>query len=159
MNKLLKIDGKLLNDVAAQAKAAPRLRKNYNIHASEAEPCNRLLNAVEPGTYIQPHFHADPLKDEAMVMLKGKMGLVIFDENGTVTETVLMEAGGDVVAISIPHGMFHSLVALEPGTVFFEAKAGPYRAFQPNERAGWAPAEGAPDVAGYLAGLRNLFGA
>lgn len=159
MNKLLRIDGKLLDELSAQAKAVPRLRKNYNIHVSETEPCNRLLNGLEPGTYVQPHCHADPTKDEAMVMLRGRMGLVTFDANGKVAEAVLMEAGGDVVAISIPHGVFHTLVALEPGTIFFEAKAGPYRALQPNEKSSWAPAEGTPEVAGYLAALRKLFGA
>lgn len=157
MNKLLRVDGKLLDELAAQARAAPRLRKNFNIHASEAEPCNRLLNGLEPGTYIQPHCHVDPSKDEAMVMVRGKMGLVAFDGSGNVMETVLMEAGGDVVAISIPHGVFHTLVVLEPGTIFFEAKAGPYRSLQSNEKSSWAPAEGAPEAAGYLAGFRKLF--
>ena len=158
MDKILKIDRALLDQVSAQAKAAPRLRKNFNIHASETEPCNRLLNALEPGTYIQPHRHADPLKDEAMTMVRGKMGLVTFDENGKVAETILVQAGGEVMAVSIPHGVFHSLVALESGTVFFEAKAGPYQALLPAEKSTWAPAEGSPDAVAYLAGLHKLFG-
>jgi len=157
MNKLLRIDVKLMDELSVQAKAAPRLRKNLNIHASEAEPCNRLLNGLEPGTYVQPHCHADPAKDEAMVMVRGKMGLVAFDGNGKVTEAVLMEAGGDVVAISIPHGVFHTLVALESGTIFFEAKAGPYQALQPTEKSSWAPPEGDSRVPAYLANLRKLF--
>ena len=157
MSKLLRIDKRILDELSAQAKAVPRLRKNYNIHVSDDEPCHRLLNGLEPGTYVQPHRHADVSKDEAMVMVRGKMGLVAFDESGKVTEKVLMEAGGDVVAISIPHGVFHTLVSLEPGTIFFEAKAGPYRALQPNEKSSWAPAEGASEVASYLAGLTKLF--
>ena len=158
MNKLLRIDRILLDELSSQAKTAPRLRKNYNIHRSEAEPCNRLLNGLEPGTYIQPHCHSDPMKDEAMVMVRGKMGLVAFDGNGKVTETVLLAAGGDVAAISIPHGIFHTLVVLEPGTIFFEAKAGPYQGLKPNEKPQWAPAEGAPEAAAYLSDLRKLFG-
>ena len=151
------MDRKLLDELSEQAKASPRLRKNYNIHVSEAEPCNRLLNGLELGMYIQPHRHNDPSKDEAMVMVRGKMGLVAFDDSGKVTETVLVEAGGEIPAISIPHGVFHTLVALESGTVFFEAKAGPYRALQPDEKSSWAPAEGTPEAAAYLAGLKKLF--
>jgi len=157
MKEGLKVDRKLLDELSAQAKAAPRLRKNFNIHVSEAEPCNRLLNGLEPGTYVQPHCHADPAKDEAMVMVRGRMGLVIFDDRGSVVETIVLEAGGDVVAVSIPHGVFHTLISLEPGSIFFEAKAGPYRALQPNEKSNWAPAEGTPGVTAYLVGLRRLF--
>ncbi|OGV67459.1 MAG: hypothetical protein A2283_01530 [Lentisphaerae bacterium RIFOXYA12_FULL_48_11] len=157
MSKLLRIDKNLLDDLSAQAKTVQRLRKNYNIHVSETEPCNRLLNGLEPGTYVKPHRHDDPMKDEAMVMVRGKMGLVTFDNNGNILEAVLMEAGGDVVAISIPHGVFHTLVSLEPGTIFFEAKAGPYRPLQSEEKASWAPAEGAPEVLSYLAVLTELF--
>jgi cupin fold WbuC family metalloprotein len=157
MNQILKIDKKLLENLSMQARATPRLRKNYNIHLSEAEPCNRLLNSLEPGTYVQPHCHVDPTKDETMVMVRGRMGLAVFDSNGKIVEKVLMEAGGDVVAVNIPHGVFHTLVSLENGSVFFEAKAGPYCAIQPNEKSSWAPAEGTPEAITYLAALAKVF--
>ena len=157
MKRLLRIDRKLLDEVSASAKASPRLRKNYNIHVSEAEPCNRLLNGLEPGTYVQPHCHSDPTKDEAMLVVRGKMGLVTFDDQGAILEKILLEAGGAVVGISIPHGVFHTLVALEPGTIFFESPAGPYCSLQPGEKSSWAPAEGTPGTSAYVVGLEELF--
>ena len=146
MSMLQIIDRRLLDEVSAQAKASPRLRKNYNLHASERAPCNRLLNALEPGTYIMPHSHADPTKDETMFMVRGRLGLLVFDATGQVVEQVLIEAGGAACAVTIPHGVVHAAVALESGTIFFEAKAGPYVPIAAHEKAGWAPAEGTPEA-------------
>jgi len=157
MSKLSVINSAVLDAVSSQAKIAPRKRKNLNLHVSELEPCNRLLNAMEPGTYFAPHCHSDPTKDETMVMLRGKMGLIVFDSRGNIEEKVVLKAGGENSGVTIPHGVFHSMVILEPGTVLLEAKAGPYRPIQPHELAGWAPHEGSPDAAAYLEKLTRLF--
>lgn len=87
----------------------------------------------------------------------GRFGVVFFDGVGKVTETVILSAGGESVGVNIPHGVFHSLVALETGSIFFESKAGPYKALEPSERASWAPVEGEPDAGAYLATLKALF--
>ena len=157
MSTLQVIGRTLLDDLSAQARAAARRRKNFNIHASEMEPCQRLLNALELDTYIPPHCHSEATKDETKVMIRGRLGLMTFDAAGQMTGTALLEAGGESVAVTIPHGMFHALVALAPGTIFFEAKAGPYRPLAPHEKAAWAPAEGDPAAPALLAKLKSLF--
>lgn len=151
------IDRALLDAATAAARASPRRRKNRNFHASEADTSHRLLNAVEPGTYIPPHRHNDPAKDESIIVLRGRLGAVFFDETGRVTEHALLQPGGAVVGINVPHGSYHSVIALAPGTVFFEAKAGPYEPLRPEEKAPWAPAESDPDVGDYLEELSALF--
>jgi cupin fold WbuC family metalloprotein len=151
------IDRALLARVSAAAADAPRRRKNHDLHASCEEPANRLLNAVEPDSYVAPHRHLEPTKDETMVVVAGRFGFVFFDDAGEVTHTVEAAAGGDVLGVTIPHGCWHSVVALEPGSVFFECKSGPYRPLTDDERASWAPREGEPAVAGYHARLRALF--
>ena len=146
----------LLDQVTGEARDSVRLRKNYNLHPNDAFCCHRLLNAMEPGSYIQPHRHLDPNKDESMVILRGRLGVVSFDGAGVVTGTHLLQAG-DEVAVDIPHGEFHTVVSLEPGTVFFEAKAGPYLPLAGDEKAPWAPAEGDEGVGSYRATLLALF--
>lgn len=157
MNTPQIIDQAFLDRISIQAKESPRKRKNFNFHASENDLSHRLLNAIEPGTYIPPHRHLDPNKDESMVMVRGKMGAVFFDADGNIAQTAVLSAGGPVGAINIPFGVFHSLVALASGTVFFEAKAGPYALLTAEERAPWAPQEGEAGAAGYLARLERLF--
>lgn len=151
------INRRLLDRVTAEAISSPRRRKNYNFHTSETDASHRLLNAMEPDSYIQPHRHLDASKDESIIAIAGRFGMVFFDEAGNVTETVTISPNGDAAGVNIPHGMFHSVVALEPGSVFFEAKAGPYQALAPEEKSTWAPAEGEPEVVGYLARLKKLF--
>ena len=157
MNQIKVVTKQMLDELNAQAAAAPRRRKNLNLHASEQAPCNRLYNAGEPDTYIQPHCHSAPTKDETMLMIRGKMGVVFFDVQGNITQTVLLEAGGANVAVTIPAGTFHTSIMLAPGSMIFEAKAGPYAPLQPHEKAAWAPAEGTPEAPAFLAKLRTLF--
>ncbi len=157
MNQIKIVTQQMLDDLNVAAAAAPRRRKNFNVHYSEQSPCNRLYNAGEPDTYIQPHCHADPTKDETMLMIRGVMGVVFFDAQGHVTQTTRLEAGGANVAVTIPAGQFHTSVMLAPGSMIFEAKAGPYAALQPHEKGAWAPAEGTPEAIAYLAQLKHLF--
>lgn len=139
-----------LAQLSAEALAAPRKRKNLNIHPSDDFCCHRLFNAIEPGSYIRPHRHLDTTKDETFVIISGALGVVLFDDDGAMDESVVLTAGGPIFAVDIPHGRFHSAVSLEPGTIFFESKAGPYLPLAVEEIANWAPAEGAPDVHEYL---------
>lgn len=151
------IDAALLDAVSAEAKASPRLRKNRNFHRDDEQPGHRLLNAIEPGSYIAPHRHLDPSKDETMVVLRGRLGLVLFDDAGQAVSAPTLGAGGDALGVDIPHGAWHSVLALDAGTVFLEAKAGPYRALTAEERAPWAPAEGDAAADAYWQTLRRLF--
>jgi len=151
------IDQKLLDNLSAEAAKNPRLRKNHNIHPSDDFCCHRLFNAVEPGSYIRPHRHLDPAKDETFVIIRGRLGVIMFDDDGNVVKTALLAAEGEAVAADIPHGAFHAAVSLEPGTIFFEAKAGPYLPLADREKAHWAPEEGTPAAAAYLDALKLLF--
>lgn len=151
------IDTQLLDAVSAAALASPRGRKNHNFHRDDADPGHRLLNGIEPGSYIAPHRHLDPLKDETMVVLRGRLGLMLFADDGTPGSALVLGAGGDALGVDIPHGTWHSVLALDPGTVFLEAKAGPYLPLTSEERAAWAPAEGAAAAPAYAQGLRRLF--
>lgn len=140
----------LLQQVTEQARTAPRRRKNHNLHASDDSRCHRLLNAIEPGSYIRPHRHLDPEKDEGFILLRGRLGIIIFSDTGSITETVTLSHDSGVLAVDVPHGVFHTAVSLEPGTVFYEAKAGPYLPLTEAEAALWAPGDGDDNVSSYL---------
>ena len=80
------IDKRILDELAEQAKASPRLRKNYNFHQSLDEKCHRFLNAVEPGTEVPAHRH--PTKDETFVILRGKVKVTTHNDDGSIIEGV-----------------------------------------------------------------------
>jgi len=149
------IDDALLDAVCAEAAASPRRRKNRNFHPRDDFPAHRLLNAMQPDSYLPPHRHVDPTKDETFVALRGVLALVVFDDAGTVTQVVRIGRDCAALGADIPHGTWHTVVALAPDSVFLEAKAGPYRPLSQAERAPWAPAEGAPEVPAYFDALQR----
>ena len=157
MNQPTIIGPALLDQIWRQARESQRKRKNFNFHLRETDPASRLLNAVEPESYVRPHRHMDPTKDETIIAVRGSFGVVFFDERGTVTSSLIIRAGGETMGVNIPHGIFHTLVALDSASVFFEAKAGPYAPLGRAEKASWAPAEGDPTAMAYLGRLCSLF--
>ena len=125
------IDEKLLNQVSEEARKVPRLRMNYNFHESLDDKCHRMLNAIEPGTDIPIHRH--PAKDESFVVLRGKVRSTIYDDDGTVIESVVLCQEEGRFGVDIPKGVWHKLESLESGSVVFECKEGP---FVPHEAEG-----------------------
>jgi cupin fold WbuC family metalloprotein len=149
------VDSARLAAVSAKARTSPRLRMNDNLHAME-DPIHRLLNATEPGTYVQPHRHASPAKTETLCVLAGRGAVILFDEGGAVTRTIVLSPTGPARVVEVPAAAFHTLVALAPGTVWFEVKAGPYAAPPREDLAAWAPEPGSPGAAAYLDRLVRL---
>jgi len=144
-----------LNALSRTARTNPRLRQNLNLHADYAEPCQRLFNAVEPESYLRPHRHTDPPKPECFVAVRGRFQLLLFDDEGRVTERVDLSPDGPAVAIDLAAGVWHTIIALEPGSIFFETKPGPYVALTDKDFAPWAPAEGSEETKAYLATFRE----
>lgn len=149
-----------LDDLVVRAAASPRLRQHANLHASYEEPCQRLFNAIGVDSYIRPHRHlADP-KTETLLAVRGRMTLVLFDEQGRVAQavpfgTVPSDEGCDA-GVELSPGTWHTVLADLPGSVLFEVKAGPFQLQCAKEWAPWAPAEGAVEVAAYMAELRKI---
>lgn len=157
MNSVQIINRELLEKLASLARESPRRRRNYNFHETESDACHRLLNAIEPDSYIQPHCHREVTKDETLIVVRGRLGVIFFDDHGAVTAALALAPASESVGVNIPHGVYHTLVALESGSVFFEAKAGPFTPLRPDEKASWAPAEGDTQAASYLNKIKQRF--
>jgi cupin fold WbuC family metalloprotein len=143
----------LLDSLSAQAKSNPRLRKNLNLHTSYEEPSQRLLNAMEPDSYIRPHRHLEDPKPECFLGIRGRMGLLVFDGSGRVDQVYCFGPKEDVVGVDIPPGVWHTVVCLEEGSVFFETKPGPFVPIKGKDMAPWAPEEGSSEAQAYLTEL------
>ena len=133
------INEQLLDETTVRAKQSSRLRMNYNFHEELDDPVNRLLNAMEPGTYIRPHRHLNPNKDEIFLLLRGKAMLFLFDEAGSITEKLLLDPKAGSYGAEIAPGIWHCLLVLESGTVIYEVKPGPFAPLSPENMAPWSP--------------------
>ena len=130
----MKIDKALLDELAVQAKASPRLRMNMDLRNSAADTSQRMLNAIEPGSVVPIHRHRK--SSETVVVLRGRVVEEYYDDAGVLAESFVL---GDchvadaprndvpmVYALNIPAGQWHTLRALESGTVILEMKDGAY---------------------------------
>ena len=133
------ISEELLNELALKAKSSVRKRMNYNFHEFESDPLNRLLNAMEPETYIPPHRHKDPDKEEVFLVLRGSIAFFTFDDSGNVTFSIVVDPKKGIYGLDVEKGAWHSLVVLEKDTVVYEIKLGPYAPLKPENFAPWAP--------------------
>ena len=118
------IDGTLLDELQDKARRSPRLRMNYNFHQSLDEKCHRFLNAVEPGTVVEIHRH--PTKDETFVLLRGRVAVKTYNDDGSVIESIELCPEDGKYGVNIPKGVWHKVESLESGSVFFECKEGPF---------------------------------
>ena len=128
------IDNILLDKLTAQAKESPRLRMNMDLRNSSADSSQRMLNAIEPGSVVPIHRHQKT--SETVVVLRGRVVEEYYDDAGVLVESFVLgdchvadAPRNDVpmaYALNIPAGQWHTLRALESGTVILEMKDGAY---------------------------------
>lgn len=155
---MIRIDTELIDKVTARAKIAPRKRTNHNFHQTPDDLLNRMLNAMELGTYVHPHKHEDPDKREAFLILRGAILVIEFDDKGNITDHIILNPKEGVFGLEIQPRTYHTLICLEPGTVVYELKDGPYNPVNDKQFASWAPPEGSPEGPLYMQQLLAKLG-
>ena len=150
---MIPINNKLLDAVSSRAKVSLRLRTNHNFHTTPSDTLHRMLNAVEPFSYVCPHKHENPDKREAFIILRGKMLVVEFDHGGNVTNHIILDPLTGNFGVELPPATYHTIIALAPDTVVYEVKDGPYDVSNDKGFAPWAPIENSADCQAYLTQL------
>jgi len=126
------INQALLDKLTEEAKASPRLRMNLDLRNSADDQSQRMLNAIEPCSPLPIHRHRHT--SETVVCLRGRLVWEFYDELERIcTETIELSPNGQVVALSIPAGQWHTVRALESGSVILEMKEGAYEPTGPED--------------------------
>lgn len=123
------ITREILDTLTAQAKASPRLRMNMDLRNSAEDKSQRMLNAIEPGSPMPIHRHQKT--SETVVCLRGRLVWEFYDELERIcTDYIELTPNGQVVALNVPAGQWHTVKALESGSVILECKEGAYEPLQ-----------------------------
>jgi len=138
---MIKINETLISETSQKAKLNPRRRMNLNFHKEDSATLQRMLNALEPDTYIQPHKHENPDKAEVFFVLRGRILVLEFDDDGNITEHIVLDAIKGNYGAEIAVRTWHSIISLEAGSVAYEVKDGPYNVAIDKNFAPWAPSE------------------
>ncbi len=146
---MIKINNSILTETSKKAQSSARRRINYNFHQEASATMQRMLNAMEPDTYIQPHKHENPDKVEVFFVLRGRILLVEFNDDGEIMDHIILDQKKGNFGGEIPARTWHSIISLEAGSVAYEVKDGPYTPIKDKKFAPWAPIEGDADCIGY----------
>jgi len=137
-----------------QAKKSSRKRAIFRLHEHE-EPVQRMINAVLPGSYVQPHKHENPDKVELFSILKGTVAVLKFNDIGEIEAVLRLDEDGPIKIVEIPPRTYHSIVALQPSAVL-EIIQGPYIKETHKQPADWAPPEDSPKARDYLIYMTSI---
>ena len=122
----------VLDDLIAQAKASPRLRMNMDLRNGPEDGSQRMLNAIEPGSPLPIHRHKHT--SETVVCLRGRFVEEFYDELERVcTDAIELTPGGPIFLVNVPAGQWHTVRALESGSVLLEMKDGKYEPLGPED--------------------------
>ncbi len=149
---VFELTGDLLDRGCRAARESPRKRIIFPIHRRPEARVQRMLNFMQPGTYVVPHRHPLDHAIETVQVLRGALGFLVFDEEGGLVSTHRLSADSGSALLDIEPGIWHGMVVLEEDTVLLEIKRGPYDPATDKEFASWAPGEEAGQEAVVLMG-------
>lgn len=123
MRKLELITQQLMDTLCQKAEESPRLRMNHNFHPTLDDKVQRFLNAMEPGTVIDIHHHK---VDEMLILLQGSVKVLLYNDDKEIIDEAILSAKTEYYGVQMPANVWHTVECLEPHTVLFEVKEGPF---------------------------------
>ncbi|TVQ65578.1 MAG: cupin fold metalloprotein, WbuC family [Balneolaceae bacterium] len=143
---LFQLTGQLLEKGILGSLNSPRKRMILPLHRKQDAEVQRMINFLQPGTYIRPHRHPLPHATESLVMIRGSILFITFDDSGSQLEVNPLSALPFPGVLDIEPGVWHTFLVREPDTILFECKKGPYDAAADKEFAEWSPQEGSREA-------------
>jgi cupin fold WbuC family metalloprotein len=154
--KVFNSDKKILGMGIASSRKSRRKRILIPLHRTQDDSVQRLINFVQPGTYIRPHKHPGKHHVESMLVMQGAVQFIIFDDVGFIENYFTLRASTNESLIDIEPEVWHSFIVLERDTVIFEVKKGPYNAQTDKEFAQWAPEEHTVEAAKWVESMEKM---
>ena len=147
------INNELIDQTLIKAASSDRKRTNSNLHDSPNDSIQRYLIATTRDSYFRPHRH--PLCAETAIVLRGVFDIVVFDDQGRITERHTLSPHNGSMGFEMEANVWHCWLPRSDEGCFFEVKPGPYDPATAAEFAPWAPAEGTPEAVAFANGLHN----
>jgi len=135
------------------SRLSPRKRIILPIHKSSDASMHRMLNFIQPGSYIRPHNHSLSNKTESVVVLQGAIQFFTFNEKGEVLTEDIIGGTSKNFGVDIEPTVNHAFFAIQPDTIIFETKPGPYEKATDKLFAEWAPEEGTEEATVFMQSL------
>ena len=152
---MARLDQNLFRKLLVEAKQSLRKRSHHNFHGDFHDPVQRVCIGLINGTYVRPHCHPQGNKWEMIIVLKGVIGLLIFNQEGMVRERLELSPETSLIGTDVTPNTWHTIFPLSNAAVILEIKEGPYNPADPIDFALWAPAEGSAESGRFLDWAQN----
>ena len=152
------VDEEQIERGIAASRGSSRRRIILPLHRRQEAPVQRMVNFLQPDTYIRPHLHPREDATESITMMQGRIGFLVFDEKGGVEQMIPLGGEGEPKVIDLEPRVCHSFVVLEDDTVIFESKRGPYDTERDKTFADWSPEEGSDEAMAWIREMKKRVG-
>lgn len=150
---LFQLSDEMIEEGIKASRESDRKRIILPIHRKQEAEVQRMINFLQPGTYIRPHKHPLPHATESLIIMSGSIRFFTFDESGTVISETEINSKPVPGVLDIEPRVWHSFIVLEENTILFECKKGPYNAQTDKTFAEWSPEEGSAGVRDWIESL------
>jgi cupin fold WbuC family metalloprotein len=113
-----------IQDFLKLADVSERRRYPKLLH-SPGDEFNCVFNFMMQDSYMQPHLHPDVAKIEKIHLIRGKVAVLFFNDQGEIEKCTLLGKGG-VKLIEVPAFTWHTYVILTDYAVTYETMMGVY---------------------------------
>ena len=137
-----------IQDFLKLADGSERRRYPKLLH-SPGDEFNCVFNFIMQDSYMQPHLHPDAEKVEKIYLMRGKVAVLFFDDQGEIEKCTVLGKGG-VKLIEVPAFTWHTYVMLTDYAVTYETMMGVYQPHTWKKTSSWAPLENTKDASIYL---------
>ena len=124
--KTVLITREIINQAIDASRKSPRKRIIFPFHKSLSDNLHRMLNVLQPHSYIQPHRHLNPPKAESIIVIRGELVYVEFNQKGDIKTFYRLSHESFNTGIDIESGIYHTIFAATNDTIIFEVKPDPY---------------------------------
>lgn len=149
------LSDEILKEGISASRSSTRKRIIYPIQRTQKDRVQRLINFLQPGTYIRPHFHPLRHASEMLQVVQGSVCFFVFDDDGTITDGYYLQSGTAGSVLDIVPGIWHSFVVLSEDTVLVEIKKGPYNKESDKIFAEWSPEENTDEAEAFVKQLEH----
>jgi cupin fold WbuC family metalloprotein len=154
--KVFQSSNLIIDKGIASSRKSRRKRILLPLHRSQDDRVQRLINFLQPGTYIRPHKHPGKHNVETIIVMRGAIQFIIFDDSGFIENHFTLRGSADESLIDIESGVWHSFIVLEKDTVIFEVKKGPYNSQTDKEFARWSPDEYTDEASKWVESMEKM---
>lgn len=136
----------LIQQGIQSSRASDRRRIILPIHRVQDAEVQRMINFLQPDTYLRPHKHPLAHATESLVLIQGAILFFTYSDSGEVESKHRVDSRPFPGVLDIEPNVWHSFKVLETDTILFECKKGPYDAETDKIFASWAPEEGSNEA-------------